>query len=112
MTPTPDLASVVARLEKENRNLLTRLEKLEQQRGSALRALIANMILILAAAVLVGYLGLFPPGIARLPLQARSVETEAIILRGSDSSSRTLLMADNKGLHICDEDGKELRSTP
>jgi hypothetical protein len=112
MTPGPDLASVVARLEKENRNLVTRLEVLEKQKGSAIAALIANTVLILSAVVLVGYLGFFPPGILRLPLRARSVEAGEIIVNFRDSSAQARVVADSKGLHAFDDSGKDLLRRP
>jgi hypothetical protein len=112
MTPGPDLASVVARLEKENRNLVTRLEVLEKQKGSAVAALIANAALILSVVLLVGYLGFFPPGIIRLPLQARTVEADEIILNCRDASTRARVVADSKGLHAFDDSGKDLLRRP
>ena len=112
MTPIPDLAAALARLEKENRNLLTRLENLEKQKGSTITALIANVILILCAVLLAGYLGLFPPGIARLPLQARTIETDEITLRYRDTTSEAHVFADSKGLHALDDAGKNLLGKP
>jgi hypothetical protein len=112
MTPGPDLASVVARLEKENRNLVTRLEVLEKHKGSAVTALIANTVLILCAVLLAGYLGLFPSSIVRLPLQARTVEADEIILNCRDASAQARVVADSKGLHAFDDSGKDLLRKP
>jgi hypothetical protein len=112
MTPGPDLASVVARLEKENRNLVTRLEVLEKQKGSAVAGLIANAVLIVSAVLLVGYLGFFPAGIVRLPLEARTVDTNEIILNYRDSSAQARVVADSKGLHAFDDSGKDLLRRP
>jgi hypothetical protein len=112
MTPAPDLAPVVARLEKENRNLVTRLEKLERRRGSAIAALIANVILLVSAGLLAGYLGFFPPGVDRLPLQARTVETLAVILTNAAGTPQARLTADEKGVRLVDQKGKSLPLKP
>jgi hypothetical protein len=112
MTPTPDFAATVARLEQEHRNLLTRLEKLEKTRGSLIPAFLANVTLILTAALLVGYLGLYPPGILRLPLQARTVETDVLILHSRDGSTQARLTVDAKGMHVLDDSGKEIPAKP
>ena len=73
MTPAPDIAALVARMEKENRNLISRVESLEKRRGSTIAAAIANFLLIVNTGLLAGYLGLFPSRVQRLPLDARSV---------------------------------------
>ena len=70
------------------------------------------MILILCAVLLVGYLGLFPPGISRLPLQARTIETGEIILRYGDAASEAHIFADSRGLHALDDAGKSLLGKP
>jgi hypothetical protein len=112
MTPMTDLAPVVARLEQENRNLIARLERLEKRRGSAFAALMANVLLLLCAALLVGYLGFFPPGVERLPLMAQTVETDELILRGQGATGRAFLLLDSKGFHVLDGAGHSLIVRP
>jgi hypothetical protein len=112
MMPTPDLATVVARLEKENRNLLSRVEKLEKRRGSSIPALIANVLLLVSAGLLASYLGLLPPAVDRLPLAARTVEAEEFILRPKDGPVRARVALDEKGFRVIDEKGKSLLARP
>lgn len=108
MMPMPDLASVVARLEQENRNLVKRVEKLEKQRGSSLAALLANVLLLVTAGLLADYLGLFPSQVERLPIQARSVASEEFIVRTREGQTRARLVADEKGFRVLDASGKLL----
>ncbi len=112
MTPMPDLATVVARLEKENRNLIARVEHLERRRGAAFAALLGNVLLLVCAGLLVGYLGLYPRGVDRLPLQARTVDTEEVRFRAPDGTPRARLWADEKGVHVVDASGKAVHSRP
>jgi hypothetical protein len=117
MTPpsTPDLASTVARLEKENRHLITRLEitrleKLEKQQGISYTALVANVVLLLCAALLVIYMGLIPLGTTRLPLRAGTVNAEEFVLSGVDGKVRARMVVDDKGFRVLDRAGKTLYS--
>lgn len=72
------------KLEREHRNLLTRLERLEKQRGSLLAALIGNVLLLVVAGLMADYLGFLPRPIERLPLKASSVEADELVLRAHD----------------------------
>lgn len=108
MMPTPDLASVVSRLEQENRNLVKRVEKLEKQRASSLAAFLANVLLLVMAGLLADYLGLFPAPVERLPLQAKSVAAEEFTVRTREGQTRARLVADEKGLRVLDAGGKPL----
>jgi hypothetical protein len=109
MTPDPDLATVVVRLETENRNLIRRLERLEQTRGMGLAALAGNVLLLVLAALLAGYLGFFPAQFVRqLPLRAQTVVTDEVVLQGRDGAAAAYLWTDRQGFHADDESGKSL----
>jgi hypothetical protein len=72
------------KLEREHRNLLTRLERLEKQGGSILAALIGNVLLLVVVGLLADYLGFLPAPVERPPLKASSVETDELVLRTHD----------------------------
>jgi hypothetical protein len=108
MMPMPDLASAVDRLEKDNRNLIKRVEKLEKERRSSIPALIANVILLVSAGLLASMLGLFPPPIERLPLHAKTVTAEEFVVRNPEGHIRFRLLADDKGYRFIDASGKTI----
>jgi hypothetical protein len=110
MTPDMDIQAALNRLEQENRNLIKRLEKLEKKRGTALAAFVANVILLVSAGLLIGYLGLFPPGVERLPLEARTVTAGEFILH--NGSQRARFSVDSHGLHVIDANGKPIGIRP
>jgi hypothetical protein len=112
MMPTPDLEAALARLEKENRNLTSRLEKLEKQRRSSIPALIANVFLLVMAGLLANYLGLFPPPIETLPLRARTVEAQEFIIRNRDGRVQARSVVDDKGARFVGTAGKPLPERP
>jgi len=111
MMPTTDLESVVTRLEKENRNLLTRLEKLEKKQGFSVAVFVANVVLLLCAGLLGGYLGLYPRNFNQLPLRARSVETEELIVRSPNGPGFARVVVDAKGYRVLDEQNKPISSS-
>jgi hypothetical protein len=79
LMPVTDLNTQVAKLERDCRNLQTRLEKLEKRRGWFAAAL-GNVLLLVLAGLMADYLGWFPPAVDRLPLAARTVEAEEFVL--------------------------------
>jgi hypothetical protein len=81
MPPVESEQDRIAKLEKENRNLLTRIERLEKQRGSWIPGLLGSVLLLVMAGLLADYLGFFPPAVDRLPLKATTVEADEFILR-------------------------------
>ncbi len=109
---TPDFETRMTRLEKENHSLAARLKTLEKQRRSTVPAFLANVILLISAGLLVGYLGFFPAGVDRLPLQARKVEAEEFVLRGKGGTIHARLIITNEGFQLEDEQGKTLFSKP
>jgi hypothetical protein len=109
---TPDFETRVARLEKENYTLKGRLEKLEKRRRTYIPEFLANVLLLLAAGVLVGYLGFFPRGVDRLPLQARTVEAEEFVLRNREGVVQARLVLTDTGFRFVDEQGKTLFAKP
>jgi hypothetical protein len=112
MSPAPEVMSQLARLEKENHNLIKRVEKLEKQHRFSLTGLLANVLLLVLAGLFAGYLGFFPPGVERLPLKARSVEAEGFILLNPDGSIRSAITADDRGLHTADDGAKPAGPRP
>jgi hypothetical protein len=91
MMPVNDLNTQVTKLEKDLRNLQSRLEKLEGRRGW-LAAGLGNVLLLVLAGLLADYLGWFPPRVDRLPLAARSVEAEEFVLRDRAGTVRVRLV--------------------
>jgi hypothetical protein len=91
MMPVTDLNTQVAKLERDYRNLQTRLEKLERRRGWFAAAL-GNVLLLCLAGLMADYLGWFPPAVDRLPLAARSVEAEEFVLRDRAGTVRAHLV--------------------
>jgi hypothetical protein len=90
-TATESTASRLERLEHEYRNLLTRMERLEKQKGAWLPGLLGGVLLVLAVGALLDYLGVFPHPVERLPLAAKSVETNEFTLTGPDGKPRLKL---------------------
>src|SRR5260370_12225288 len=109
---TPDFETRMTRLEKENHSLAARLKTLEKQRRSTVPAFLANVILLISAGLLVGYLGFFPSGVDRLPLQAGKVEADEYILRGKEGTVYARLIVTNEGFRFEDEQGKALFERP
>jgi hypothetical protein len=108
----PDFETRMARLEKESHNLAARLKALEKQRRSPIPAFVANVILLISAGLLVGYLGFFPAGMDRLPLQAKRIEAEEYLLRGKEGTIHARLIISNEGFRLEDEQGKTIFSQP
>jgi hypothetical protein len=82
MPPIETEQDRIAKLEKEYRNLLTRIERLEKQRGSWIPGLLGSVLLLVMAGLMVDYLGFFPSAVERLPLKATAVEADEFVLRG------------------------------
>lgn len=115
MIYTPEfenLAKQVERLERDNRQLLERVAKLEKQKGSFLAALLGNALLLVVAGLLVGYLGFFPKEVDRLPLSARKVEAEEFVLRNKEGAVLARLQVTDNGFQFLDASGAVLFSKP
>jgi hypothetical protein len=74
----PPLAERLDKLERENRNLLARLEKLEKRGGAILFETVRTSILLIVAALMLHLMGFLPPSLERLPVRARDVAAESI----------------------------------
>ena len=100
LMPVTDLNTQVAKLERDCRNLQTRLEKLEKRRGWFAAAL-GNVLLLVLAGLMADYLGWFPPAVDRLPLAARSVEAEEFVLRDRAGIVRARLVPEgDRGFRV------------
>ena len=75
--PQP-LAERIDKLERENRNLLARLEKLEKRGGAILFEVFRTALLLLVAALLLHLMGFLPRGLERLPVAAREIKADQI----------------------------------
>jgi hypothetical protein len=71
------------RLEKEHRNLIARLERLEKQKSS-IGGFIGAVLVLVAIGILADYLGFVPPPVEALPLRARIGDFNELVLRGED----------------------------
>ncbi len=71
------------KLEREHRLLVARLDGLQKQRNSWLPGLVGSVVLLVAAGLLLDYLGFLPAVVERLPLKAKSVDADEFILRDS-----------------------------
>jgi len=91
MMPATDLNAQVTKLERDCRNLQSRLEKLERRRGWFAAAL-GNVLLLVLAGLMADYLGWFPPAVDRLPLVARTVAAEEFLLRDRAGTVRARLV--------------------
>ena len=110
-----DLDARMSQLEKENHNLAARLQKLEKQRRSSFPVFIANVILLVCAGLLAGYLGFFrflPWPVERLPVQAGRVEAQEYILQDRDGVLRARLTVTNDGFRLLDPQGNAIYSKP
>jgi hypothetical protein len=112
MMPVTDQTAQIAHLEKEHRNLLARLERLEKKRGW-FAAFLANVLLLVMAGLLADYLGFFPPNVDHLPLRAKSIEAEEFTLREPSGKVRARLVPEgNNGFRLVDRNGKVLLAGP
>jgi hypothetical protein len=82
LTPSESQAARLEKLEREYSHLVTRLERLEKQKSSWLPSFLGALLLLLLTGLVLDYLGFFPPAVQRLPLSAKTVDTEEILLRG------------------------------
>jgi hypothetical protein len=76
-TPQP-LGERIDKLERENRNLLNRLEKIEKRGGAIFFEVLRTALLLLVAAVLLHLMGFLGHRWERLPVSARQVDAEQI----------------------------------
>lgn len=76
-TPQP-VADRIDKLERENRNLLARLDKLEKRSGAVFFEVLRTALLLVVTAVLLHLMGLLPGGLERVPVAARDVQAERI----------------------------------
>jgi hypothetical protein len=108
MMPVSDFEAAVNRLETENRNLVKRLERLEKRQASSILALLANVLLLVSVGLLADYLGLFPPAVNRLPLQAKTVAAEEFVILNGEGAAVARVVVDGRGVQVLDEHGKQL----
>ena len=92
--PQP-LTERIDKLERENRNLLTRLDKLEKRSGAAFFEVFRTALLLVLAAVLLHLLGFLPPGLERLPVAARVVDSNEI--KADRVEVKELIVQDRSG---------------
>jgi len=110
-----DLETRMSRLEKEHHNLTVRTQKLEKQKRSSFPVFVANVILLVSAGLLAGYLGFFrflPWRMEQLPLQAGRVEAQEFVLQDRDGATRARVTVTNEGLRFMDEKGNTLYAKP
>jgi hypothetical protein len=110
-----DLETRVSRLEKENHNLSSRVQKLESQRRSSFPVFVANVILLVSAGLLAGYLGFFrflPLRIERLPLQAGRVQAQEFVLEDQGGIPHARLTLTTDGFQLLDRQGTTIYSKP
>ena len=110
-----DLETRMSRLEKEHHNLTVRIQKLEKQKKSSFPVFVANVILLISAGLLAGYLGFFrflPWRMEQLPLQAGRVEAQEFVLQDRDGAARARVTVTNEGLRLMDEKGNTLYAKP
>ena len=110
-----DLETRMSRLEKEHHNLTVRIQKLEKEKKSSFPVFVANIILLVSAGILAGYLGFFrflPWRMEQLPLQAGRVEAQEFVLQDRDGATRARVSVANDGFRLVDEKGNALYSKP
>ena len=122
-TPQP-LAERIERLERENRNLMARLDKLEKRGGAAIFEVVRTALLLVVAAVLLHLMGFLPRGLERVPISARQVEAnqvkaerlevQELILQDRSHTSRAKLEVrdDEPGLTFLDGKGRITSEVP
>jgi hypothetical protein len=110
-----DLDTRMSRLEKEHHNLAARLQKLEKQKRSSFPIFVANVVLLVSAGLLAGYLGFFrflPWRMEHLPLQAGRVNSQEFVLEDQAGVVRARLTVTNDGFQVLDHQGNTLYSKP
>ena len=122
-TPQP-VAERIDKLERENRNLMARLEKLEKRGGAVIFEVLRTALLLVVAAVLLHLMGFLPRGLERIPVSAGVVEAEQIktdrlevkelILQDRSHTGRAKLeVRDNEpGLTFLDAKGRITSEVP
>jgi hypothetical protein len=121
--PQP-LADRIEKLERENRNLMARLDKLEKRGGAAIFEVLRTALLLVVAAVLLHMMGFLPRGLERVPVSARQVDAEQVrtdrleiqelILQDRSRTARARLeMRDNEpSLTFLDANGRIATEIP
>ena len=109
-----DLETRMSRLEKEHHNLMARIQKLEKQKRSSFPVFVANVILLVSAGLLAGYLGSFRslPWMEKLPLQAGRIEAQEFVLQDREGATRARLTVTNDGFRLVDEKGNAIYTKP
>jgi hypothetical protein len=93
--PQP-LAERIDKLERENRNLLTRLDKLEKRSGSIFFEVLRMSLLLVFAALVLHLIGLLPAGLERLNLLANTVDAQT--LKADRLEINELILHDRRGV--------------
>jgi hypothetical protein len=93
--PQP-LAERIDKLERENRNLLARLEKLEKRSGSILFEVVRMSLLLVFAALVLHLIGLLPVGLERLNVLANTVDAQT--LKADRLEINELILHDRRGV--------------
>jgi len=122
--PQPS-AERIEKLERENRNLMARLDKLEKRGGGAAIFEVFHIaLLLIVAGVLLHLMGFLPRGLERVPISARQVdanqvkaerlEVQELILKDRSHTSRAKLeVRDNEpGLTFLDSNGRITSELP
>jgi len=94
--PQP-LAERIDKLERENRNLLARLEKLEKRSGSILFEVVRMSLLLVFAALVLHLIGLLPAGLERLNVLASTVDAQT--LKADRIEINELILHDQRGVN-------------
>lgn len=117
-------AERLEKLEKEHRNLLARLERLEKRGGSIFFEVLRTAVLLIVVGLVLHYLGYLPGNLERLPLVARSVNAGTlegdevmageVILRDRSGTSRARLAIEEDGpaLTFFDKHGRPTQTIP
>jgi hypothetical protein len=92
--PQP-LAERIDKLEREHRNLLARMEKLEKRSGSILFEVVRTSLLLIVAALVLHLMGLLPRGLERLNVLAKEVHADRI--KAEQMEVNELILQDRKG---------------
>src|SRR5437879_13648671 len=110
-----DLETRMSRLEKEHHNLTVRIQKLEKQKKSSFPVFVANVILLISAGLLAGYLGFFrflPWRMEQLPLQAGRVEAQEFVLQDRVGATGARATATYEGLRLVAGTGSSRAGKP
>src|SRR5262249_33275860 len=108
-TPQP-LGERIDKLERENRNLLARLDKLEKRSGAVFFEVVRTSLLLVVAAVLLHLMGLLPGGLERVSLAARHgqaarskvdrLEVKEVVVQDRSQASRAKIEVRDDEAHL------------